>query len=274
MKAATSIIALACLYVPSAGADVVIEFKNQGNESQFQTNGKMARINTRGTDDYMIVNFDQNTIYSVASGQKQVVNLSDSLPAIGVSEPPKIKLTLKPLGKGPVIAGYPTTQYRLSANGEYCGSIAASKEALQGSAIETMFDTLKDLANKHLQSLGGFAALIPVCQLAQIELADKLEEIGAPMRTTDKDGETDSEITKILKNAAVEPEDYVLPTSKQLASTAQQNKGAQEQSQQQADGQQQVSNKRRSPRTRQPYSRTPPEATIYTRRYQEMMRYR
>ncbi|MBT8127421.1 MAG: hypothetical protein KJP15_08055 [Gammaproteobacteria bacterium] len=273
MKAATSIIALACFFLPAADADIVIEFKNQGNESQFLTNGKMARINTRGTDDYMLVDFDQNTIYSITPEQQQVINISDSLPATGGLSPPPIKLKLTLLDKGPTIAGYPTTQYRLSANGEHCGSIYASKEALSGSAIENMFDTLKTIANNHMQALGGFAALIPVCQLAQMELANKLEDIGAPMRMTNEDGDIDSEITKILIDAAVEPDQYALSTSNQLTPTAQQNKSAQSQSQQQAD-EQQVSDKRRSPRTRQPYSHIPPEATIYTRRYQEMMRYR
>jgi hypothetical protein len=93
------------------------------------------------------------------------------------------------------------------------------------------------------------------------------------MRMTNEDGDIDSEITKILNDAAVETDHYALPTSNQLAPTAQQNKGAQSQSQQQAE-EQQVSDKRRSPRTRQPYSHIPPEASIYTRRYQEMMRYR
>jgi hypothetical protein len=273
MKAATPIIALACLFAPTADADVVIEFKNQGKQSQFLSNGKMARINTRGTDDYMIVNFDQNAIYSVISGQNQVNNLSDSLPAIGGSSPPQIKLRLRPLGKGPAIAGYPTTRYRMSANGEYCGSVYASKEALKGSAIEEMFDTLKAMADSHMQSLGGFAALIPDCQLAQMKLTDKLQEVGAPMRMTNKDGEIDSEITKILKKASVEAEYYALPTHYQLAATDKEITNADKQ--RQADNtQKHRSEKQRSARAVSPRSRIPPEAKIQMWRYREMMRYR
>ena len=46
----------------TVSADTVIEFKYENNKSQFLTNGKKARINTRNTDDFMLVNFNSNTI--------------------------------------------------------------------------------------------------------------------------------------------------------------------------------------------------------------------
>ena len=273
MKAATSIFTLACLFVSTANADIVIEFNNQGSESQFLSNGKMARINTRDTDDYMLVDYEKNTIYSVSSAQNQVVNLSESLPSIGVSEPPQIKLALKPIGEGPDIVGYPTTRYRFSANGESCGTIYASKDALSGTAVEDMFDTLKAIADSHMQSLGGFAALIPVCQLAKIELANQFKEIGAPMRVTNKDGDVDSEISKILKNASVETEYYALPARYQLAATDKETK--------KADKQRKADNTRKYPSERHRSTRAipldrriPPDAMIPMWRYREMMRYR
>ncbi len=273
MKAATSIFALACLFMSTASADIVIEFTHQGNESQFLTNGQMARINTRGTDDYMLVNFEKNSIYSVSSEQNQVVNLSDSLPSIGFSEPPKIEPTLKQLGEGPTIVGYPTTRYRFSANGEHCGSIYASKDALGGTAIEEMLDTLKAMADSHMQSLGGFAALIPVCQLAKIELANKFKEIGAPMRVTNNDGEIDSEISKIFKNASVETDYYALPARYQLAATDKEIKSADKQ--QKTDNSRKYRSERnRSDSARPPHSRVPPGAMMPMWRYREMMRYR
>ncbi len=275
MKAALSFITLTCLFASTAYADIVIEFKNQGKESQFLTNGKMARINTRGTDDYMLANFAENTIYSVAAEQNQLTNLSESLPAISGMPSPQIKLGLRPLGSGPAIAGYPTTRYRMSANGEYCGSIYASKEALRGSAMEDMFDTLKAVANSHMQSLGGFAALLPNCQLAQIKLADRLDEIGAPMRMTNANGETDSEITKILKNASVEADYYALPARYRLAATDKETKSSAKQQSGKADkARKHRPDRQRSARALPPYSRTPPEARTQMWPYREPMRYR
>ena len=77
---------------------------------------------------------------------------------------------------------------------------------------------IKIEATSHLKSLGGFAALIPVCQLAQIEMANKLRDIGAPMRVMDKDGKVNSEITRILKNASVDSNYYALPQKYQRVS--------------------------------------------------------
>lgn len=269
MKPAILIITLALLLSSPIHADTVIEFKNQDNESQFLTNGKMARVNTRGTDDYFLVNFDKNTIYSVTPEKKQVNNISDSVPSLSGIGRPSISLKLKPLGKGPTIAGYPTIRYRLLANGEYCGSIYASREALQGTAVENMFDTIKSMADNHLQSLGGFAALIPVCQMAQMELANKLKEIGAPMRMQNTEGGIHSEITRIVKNADVGAENYAFPAKYEMVSSMGETIESAQKLSRQADNTQ----------TDKPYvahnNPLPSQARDWIfRRYQEMIQYR
>lgn len=214
MKKRTWFSALTFLFATTtAPADTVIEFNYDNTRSQFLTDGKMARINSRGTDDYMLVNFNTSSIYSVTPEDKQITNLSSSISSISLLKAPSIRLDIKPAGPGPVIAGYNTTKYRLSANGDYCGTLFASKEALKGSAIENMFGTLKTMTDNHLESLGGFAVVIPTCQLARMRLAEKLQYIGAPMRVLDIEGNIDSEITMINKNAGVAPHNYSLPTN-------------------------------------------------------------
>ena len=204
--------AFAFLFSTTAvSADTVVEFKYSNEQSQFLTNGKNARINTRGTDEFMLVNFDRKTIYTVDPGKKQVFNFSDSMPSISGFEPPKVRVDIKPAGKGPQIAGYNTRKYRLSADGEYCGTIFASKDAVMGTSIESMFDTLKAMGESHLNSLGGFAAIIPSCQMARLRLTEKLAYIGAPMRVIDIEGKVESEITRIVKNARVAPQSYAIP---------------------------------------------------------------
>ncbi len=195
----------------TVSADTVIEFKFDGKQSQFLTDGKNARINTRNSEDFMLVNFDSNTIYTVNPAKKEVFNLSDSFPSITGIEPPKIRVDIKPAGNGPQIAGFQTRKFRLSADGDYCGMIYASKDALKGTDIESMFDTFKSMADSQLKSLGGFAAIIPSCQMARIRLTEKLPYIGAPMRVIDVEGNVESEITRIIKNARVEPHNYSIP---------------------------------------------------------------
>lgn len=214
MRYKTLLHTLAFLVTSSpAFADTVVEFKYSDIQSQFLTNGSMARINSRGTDDYKIVNFNTGTIYSVSPEDNQVFDLSNAIPAFSGIKPPPLRLDIKPAGKGPVIAGYHTKKYRVSANGGYCGTLFASKEALKGSAIENMFGALKTMADKHLESLGSFAVIIPTCQLARIQLVEKLQHLGAPMRVLDADGNIDSEITGIIKNASINPQNYSFPAS-------------------------------------------------------------
>ena len=263
---------LVFLLAVSAHADTVIEFINDNSKSQFLTNGKMARINTRGQDDYILVDFGKNAIYTVTPETRQITNVSDSIPSISGLKPPPLSLSITPEGSGPNIAGYNTRKYRFSANGEYCGSIFASKEALKGTAIESMYNTMKTMADNHKQSLGGFAAAIPVCQLARMDLADKLPEIGAPMRTLGKDGEVETEVTMILKEAPVDANYYALPADFKMVAMGEEIEKAQQQSRQMdrlkrnnPEMQRMMEEMRRS-------GRVPPEAMEQMRRYQEMMR--
>ncbi|MGD8934110.1 MAG: hypothetical protein PVF35_04980 [Gammaproteobacteria bacterium] len=259
---------LVILLVSTAHADTVIEFINTDSKSQFLTNGKMARINTRGKDDYMLVDFDKNTIYAVSPDNRQIINISNSIPSISGLEPPTLRLSITPEGNGPKIAGYSTTRYRFSANGEYCGSIFASRDALKGTAIENMFNTMKKMADNHKQSLGGFAAAIPVCQLARIDLAEKLPEIGAPMRTIDKDGEIDTEVTMILKNADVETHYYAFPADYKMVAMGEQTGNAQKAESQTDNQRRNMPEMQRLMEDMRRSGRVPPETMEQMRRYQ------
>jgi hypothetical protein len=272
MKIITSIVILAVLVIDTASADTVIEFINDNNKSQFLTNGKMARINSRGSDDYMLVDFDNNTIYAIKPESKQIINVSNSIPSISGVEPPPLRLSVKPAGNGPKIAGYHTVKYRFSANGENCGTIFASRDALKGTAIESLFNTMKAMADNHKQSLGGFAAAIPVCQLAKMDLAEKLPQIGAPMRTLDRDGEVDTEVTMILKNAPVEAHYYAFPADYQRVSMGEEIEQAQQQSQQMDRPQRNMPEMQHMMEDMRRSGRIPPEAVEQMRRYQEMLR--
>lgn len=256
----------------TVSADTVIEFKYDNNKSQFLTNGKKARINTRNTDDFMLANFNSNTIYTVSPEKKQVFNLSSSFPTISGFEPPKVRVDIKPAGKGPDIAGYNTNKFRLSANGEYCGTIFASKDALKGTAIETMLDTLKAMADSQLKSLGGFAAVIPDCQMARLRLAEKLAYIGAPMRVIDIEGNVHSEITRIIKNARVEPHNYSIPKNYHNVSLDEKIEQAKQDGRQQQKAQLSKSEMQRMIREIRRGGRLSPEEKEQIRRYREMMR--
>ncbi len=272
------IVGLALLFSTAAvSADTVIEFKYDNKKSQFLTDGTKARINSRGTDEFMLVNFNRNTIYTVDPEKKQVFNLSDlsnSMPLISGFEPPKVRVDIKPSGNGTQIAGFNTKKYRLSANGDYCGTIYASKDALKGTAVENMLGTMKSMADSHLKSLGGFAAMIPTCQMARIRLTEKLPYIGAPMRVIDVEGNVDSEITRIIKNARVEPHNYSIPKNYHRISTDEKIEQAKQDGRQVEKTQLSKSEIRHRMREIRRGGRLSPEEKEQIRRYQDMMRQR
>ena len=152
------IVGLALLFNTAAvSADTVIEFKYDNKKSQFLTDGTKARINSRGTDEFMLVNFNSNTIYTVDPEKKQVFNLRDlsnSMPLISGFEPPKVRVDIKPSGNGTQIAGFNTKKYRLSANGDYCGTIYASKDALKGTAVEKAAEAWRVIGDKKEPVMG------------------------------------------------------------------------------------------------------------------------
>ena len=272
MRNITIFSALAFLVTLSpALADTVIEFTYSDTASQFLTNGDMARINSRGRDDYKLVNFKTSTIYNVTPEDKQITNLSSLIPSITGIKPPSVRSDIKPAGRGPVIAGYNTNKYRLSANGEYCGTLFASREALTGSAIENMFGTLKTMADSHLESLGGFAAIIPTCQLARVQLVEELQHIGAPMRVLDTEGNIESEITSIIKNASVDSHYYAFPANFRNVSMDEKIEQVLSSSTQTVQQPQSKVELRRKIRELQRSGRMTPEKRDQLRHYREMM---
>ena len=259
----------------SVNADTVIVLFSDNAKVQFLSNGKNARINTKGKDDYMLVDFKSNSIYAVDPAKKQILNVSESIPDIGSGKTPEFHLNLKPAGNGPTIAGYATNKYRISAQGADCGTIYGSREALNGTrSVKEMFDTMKTMADNHRKSLGGFASAIPPCQLARMELANHVDKIGAPLKTIDKDGRVETEVLSINHNANVEASNYALPSNYKRISMADKIEEATRSSQEMDRMQQQMPDMQQMMRQMQETGQLPPEAVEQMKRYEEMMRRR
>ncbi len=255
----------------SVSADTVIELHSDDAQVQLLSNGKKARINTRGKEEYMLVDYARNNIYTVMPDKKQYINVSEPIPSMSSKQPPAIHLNITPAGNGPVIAGYPTSAYKLSANGTKCGTLYSSKEALKGTSVEDLFGAMKKMADNHRKSLGGFAAAIPPCQLARMELGSKVRKIGAPMKTINTEGHVQSEIIKINKNATVKPSYYDIPANYEKVSMTDTIQKAQRSNQQMDRMQQQMPQMRQMMQQMQESGQLPPEAMEQMQRYQQMM---
>lgn len=268
----TALMATVALALPATLlADTVIELDNNNEASTFMSNGKKARINTRGKSDYMIVDYSNNAIYAVMPDQRQIINLNQSVPALSSNRAPEVKLAFAAAGPGPAIAGYATESYRFSANGENCGTIHASREALNGTSIGSMLDAMHEMAENHLKSLGGFAAAIPPCQQARMSLAKQVSRIGAPLQTLDAYGQVESRITRISKNVSVAAGSYDLPADYKNVSMADKITDAQKMHSNMDQLQKHEPQMQEMMRQMQQSGRLPPEAMEQMQRYQERM---
>ena len=252
-------------------ADTVIELKSNSEAATFMSNGKKARINTSDKSDYMIVDFASNTIYSVMPDERQIINLNQSVPELSSNEAPEVKLAFIPVGDGPVVAGYATKSYRYSADGEDCGTIHASKAALDGTSIGSMLDAMNDMAENARKALGGFAAAIPPCQQASVSMGSQVSRIGAPLQILDAHGKVQRTINKISKNVTVDASVYDLPADYQSASMADKISDAQKMNSKMDQLQKRTPEMQQMMRQMQETGRLPPEAMEQMQRYQEMM---
>lgn len=252
-------------------ADTVIELNSNAEAATYMSNGKKARINSSGKSEYLIVDFASNTIYAVKPDDRQIINLNETVPSLSSNEAPEVRLTFVPTGNGPVIAGYATKSYNFSANGENCGTIHASKEALNGTSISDMLDAMNEMADNARKALGGFAAAIPPCQQANMSLGTQVSTIGAPLQTLDADGHVQRSINKITKNVDVDASVYVLPADYQSSSMADKITDAQTMNSNMDHLQKHEPQMKEMMRQMQESGRMPPEAMEQMQRYQERM---
>jgi hypothetical protein len=191
-------------------AGTIVEIKNKDMTTTVLTDGKKARMNSGG-DDYVIVDYANNSVKVVDTKKRQVMSLDiEDLPKSG--NPPKIHTAVKNLGSGPVIAGYKTQKFNYTVNGKSCGLIYGSKDVYQLEGIKKLLNAMNTIAERQQAIMGGFAGMIDDCTLADMEMIDHVATTGVPMRTVDKD-KVDSEIQSIKLDVALPADTFTIPAS-------------------------------------------------------------
>ena len=194
----------------SVMAGTVIEIQNNNERMSIMTDGQMARMNMSGAD-YIIVDFKDNNVRVVDPQKQQVMLLNVDEAAMGNSGP-LVRTSVKRLGSGQMIAGYKTQKYSYTANGKSCGVIYGSSDAYQARDIKTLLAAMKTMLEKQRALLGGFAAFVDDCTLADMQVADHVNTIGMPMRT-EKNGRVESEIKSINMHVDLPANTFVIPAN-------------------------------------------------------------
>ena len=154
-------------------------------------------------------------------------------------------------------------------NGRSCGDIYASKDAYQVEGMKEVLKAMRTMIAQQRAMLGGLAGMLDDCTLADMQMVERVENIGIPMRTV-RNGRIESEVKSIQTDATLPADAFVIPASYKKVSVEQQvqkaSRAMQQAPQQMPPGTQGMM------RQMQQSGQMTPEMMEQMRRAQEMMR--
>jgi hypothetical protein len=199
----------------TVSADTVIDVQSMGQATQVLTDGRRARMDLPGEDSYMLVDYRSQGVLMVVPDKKQIIDMGVGA-AGSATTVPAPRVELRPRGTGPQIAGYETFQYSLIAQGQNCGVVYGSQEAMHAHEMSNLFAAVKTMVDSQRNALGSFAAFMNVCTLATMDFAAHADTIGVPMRMIDASGKSVSEIRKINTDAEIPAALFDVPRGYQV----------------------------------------------------------
>lgn len=214
-----NLLTVLALIACNSHAAILIEIKTPEGQTKVYRDGARSRMDM-GERGYMLVDSAAETLFMVMPKERQVMDMSQMLK----TAPPAgngVKLTFKKTGSGPRIAGYTTTQYQYAANGNACGTVMASEQALKDSGLQEAFEIMQRMAARADAMMMAFDARTDPCQRAGTRFSEHASDIGIPMRVTMKEGQLVSEIVRIEKDAKLSPNAFIIPTGYQVQNTGQ-----------------------------------------------------
>jgi hypothetical protein len=225
---------LLALGATQASAATRIDIKNPEGLASVYIDGARTRIDN-GPQGYMIVDNASGSMQLVMPAQRQVIDMSFALNAPLPESGAPVKLVFTKTGAGPRIAGYPTSNYTFSADGQQCGSILASTEALQQTDLGNTLQTIEKMARRTDAMVSSFRSVAP-CERAATNLSQHIGKVGMPMRVT-SGAQLISEIVRIEAGAKLPANAFVVPADYQRQNPAEMMQGAQRLLQQLQSGQ-------------------------------------
>lgn len=201
-------------------ADVTLVVKDfRGQASTINSNGKQARIDTAQMPGYAIVDYSRGEFLAVDTQRKEVVSMS--IGSQGPAGSAGLDVRLKDLGGGQKIAGYPTRKFEVIADGESCGTVYASRQLLENDGVMAMFESMREMQKMVGAMTSRFSGSMPVCQRANLALADTMDSNGAPMKVVDASGKLISEVISVDTDGKVPAGYYEVPAGMKVVSMEQ-----------------------------------------------------
>jgi len=172
----------------------------------------------------MLVDLKKNTFYNIEPNEERIVDMSSfySIPIAQIAgAEDRIAVHFKKVGKGPKIAGYNTTHYKMMINKFVCADEYLSRQAYAVADMKTLFKVYVHMSGR--EAAMGVSGDGDPCERVEFEMTEtQYKKLGIPMRTVSRDGHTDHEImaikidTKIAKKVFKLPESYTTLTVENL----------------------------------------------------------
>ncbi len=192
-----------------AFAVTLVEMKDdEGGTQKMWIDGQQMRIQHSSEPGYMLMHLTERRLYMVDPDERQVLDMSEALAAHrGGRQSAELDVAFVKRGEGPMIAGYETSHYEMTVNGQKCSDEYLSRRALSDIAAMDAFDALANMAPDGPM---GMAQMDP-CDAADFQLTDIYQQHGFPLRVVRADGTLETEVTRVTKNAPVPVGGFSLP---------------------------------------------------------------
>jgi len=214
-------LAVSVFALSSAQAATLVEVKHAEGLSRLYREGPAARMEMPGERGFVLMDTSQQTLFVVMPEQRMALDLSDTLKADAPGAGSPVNATFSKEGGGPTIAGYRTYRYSYTVEGTRCGTVFASKEALEHAGMQDLFAMMERMAGQAQAVASAFTSNTDPCQQADHKLGEKVQSVGAPMRVLDPGGAVVSEITRIDRNAALPPNAFAIPAGYRVQNASQ-----------------------------------------------------
>lgn len=202
-------VGLAGMLALPAMAATLVEYRDGEDEppTQMWIDGTTARFESPGQPgQYTVFDMKTGKSYGVDSNKRQIVEFDFGGETDEPRQAPDFDIGLEDQGDGPTIAGYPTRHYLLVAEGEICAEYFLSKQAMKDAGLQAFTRALASMVQVDLEDPEP-------CDVADDQMSERYLDYGLPLREVDAEGELETEIVRIQRNAKLPAGGFSLPAT-------------------------------------------------------------
>lgn len=189
----------------------LIELKQgDGANDRMYFQDMKVRVDSDRESGYVIIDVKNNTVVAVSHDEKKIIDMGtiENKDVDAPRQPLDVQFVNK--GKGPDIAGYSTRHFEVRVNGKKCSDEYLNKKLPQQLGIEKVLDKMPS-GDSGMEMMEDMGMEVDSCMLAESEVSRMFSRYGYPLRSVRANGELDSEVVRINKNAKMPANGFGFP---------------------------------------------------------------